>query len=164
MKTDTIHSLHTQISELTSALNASRADVALLQRLKDAPASVKRIAAELDALTKKLNEARVDADKAKRAAFAANFRNMRVVQAGDGTGLSASYTITYERLCWNGYGNDWTATTVPGFAALEQNAMRYLLEFAPEKLPLFINDLAPGDPYTAMDRYLVALRRGYLSA
>jgi hypothetical protein len=103
MNTDTIHSLHNQISELTSALNASRADVALLQRLKHAPATVKRIAAELDALTENLNEARVDADTARRAAFAANFRNMRVVQAGDGTNLSASYTITYERLCWNGW-------------------------------------------------------------
>lgn len=164
MTNNTIDALNEQISALTITLNKHRDDVALLQRLKDAPANVKAITAELDGLTDKLNKAMADADKAKRADFAAGFRKMAVIQTGEGTGLHARYTITYQTLRWNGYDNEWQESSIAGFAALEQNAMRYLLEFAPEKLPAFVAELAPGDPYEAMNKYLMAMRRGFLSA
>lgn len=163
---ETIHALNQQISALTPTIDQHRADVALLQRLKIAPDELKRATAELGALNTKLAAAWADHERGEREAFKASLRNITITKTGDGEGLKATYTVSYEKRAWdmNARETVWRKVSTTGLAVVDPLVIRYILTFEPQKLPTFILGLCPGDPVKAMDRYLTGLNRGCLRA
>lgn len=159
--------LTSEVERLSTALDQARADVALLRRLTNAEADAERLAKELSKAQDDLSDAHADAILKERKAEFANLRSIAVrVTSPSGrelTALSANYTITYERLIYDGRSSDWQPQSVNGLTALSSDVRRYLVLENPNAIPAIILDLAPGDPAAALQAYFIAFQRGYMS-
>lgn len=148
-------------------LKEAEADVALLERLKKAEDRAKSLRAERTAASDKLTAARDAEDKARKANRFAAFQSIEVRDRIPGEGLlRSSFEITYSRLTYdmNANASYPQSFTVMGFKGLPDDAFAYLLYAHPEKVPAKIMALAPNDPQLALERYFVALRRGFVQA
>ena len=163
--------LTAMVGDLTERLAQADADVALLLRLKEAEATATRIRAELADAQDKRATALADAVAVERKAYYASFKDVRVDVSGGELGiisnpLTASYTITIKRLAYNysTRNNDLVERSYNGFAALEADALGYLIDVRPDAIPAIIMELAPGNPADAIRRYHIAMQRGYLAS
>ncbi len=163
--------LTTLVEELRDRLKQAEADVALLQRLKDAEATALKVRADLAVAMTSLAEAMADKLSAERKGRYGNFKDIRVDVGFDKSGLSqsalaASYTITVTRMTYD-YGmheSVWAESVSTSFDALPADAWGYLMEVRPDAIPNLIQNLAPGDPPEAMRLYFQGMKRGYLTA
>ncbi|WP_294333309.1 hypothetical protein [uncultured Sphingomonas sp.] len=147
------------------ALKKATEDAALYDRLKAASSEVRRLKQEGDALLSKMQEAQGREYAAERAAVAARIRNLRITTANAERGpLQASYSVDWEGLAYdsNQHCSVWMPCNVTRLSSLPQDILVHIIRSEPEKLPQCIAELAPGNPEEALDRYFVALRRGYL--
>lgn len=150
------------VERLGAELEQAKADVALLQRLKGAEADAKRLTTELRAAQDDLATAMADATKARYEAEFAKFRDITITEEeGKGIGpLHTTYTTTVTAVSFDGATHEGEQTYV-GFIGLPSDAMRYLIEKHPERIPASIMALGC-DPYEAFDTYFAGMRRGYL--
>jgi len=151
------------VERLGADLEQAKADVALLQRLKDAEANAKRLAGELRAAQDELSTAIAEATEAKREAEFAKFKDITVTEEqGNGSSvLHSSFTIVVTALSFDGATHEEQRTYI-GFGQLPGDALSYLIEKRPDRIPASITALSPNDPYEAFDTYFAGLRRGYL--
>ncbi|WP_109354612.1 hypothetical protein [Sphingorhabdus sp. EL138] len=163
--------LANRITSITQDLNAANADVALLQRLKDAEVNAKRLERELTDMQKDLSVALADEHDAKQQAAFANIRNMAITSSAPVEDLNPgllkmTYKVTYETLSYDSSTrrNLWRANSAHSIRYLPDTALKYLIEAKPELIPQRIMDLAPGKPAEAIHQYIQAIRRGYLSS
>ena len=161
--------LTSEVERLGIALDNARADVALLRRLKDAEKHAVLIAGELTKAQDKLSEAVANEVTANRQGEFAHLRNLSVTALpSDGRALcalSARYMISFERLSYDTKVrlSIWTPVTINGFNALTSDVMRYLVLHKATVIPAIIMALAPDRPKDAMNAYMIALQRGYMS-
>ena len=162
--------LANRIASITVNLEGARADVALLQRLKDAQANAKRLTLELQATQEVLASALADERNAKLEAEFANIRKMAIstsVPPEDRTAgvLKTTFAVTYETLSYDYQTrqNVWRTVSAPGINYLQARELAYLTQAKPELIPQCIVDLAPGQPAEAVSRYIQAMSRGYLT-
>ena len=151
------------VERIATELQDARQDVALLQRLKAAEADTKRLSFELSTAQDELAEALTADFQTQQNAKFASFLDITVTETGAVAGLHRAFNITVKRLSFNGYENIPQEHTFGGFRALPSDALHYLIEKHPERIPASITDLAPNDPYAAFDAYFTGLRRGFLS-
>jgi hypothetical protein len=162
-------SLRGALTENARELQQAQADAVLFERLSKAKNEVtmlKKVGADL---TAGLNDALAEEAKVERELAKAKFRNLRIAAEfpGRGTGaLHATFTIKWEGPRWNYQTGvtDWSTFGVLGFPALLANypeVFSWMMQFHPDALPSLILELGDGDAEAAMDRYLVAMRRGY---
>ena len=161
--------LTAEVERLSAELAQAQADVALLQRLKDAQANASRLADELAAAQDALANRLADDAGAERDARYKQFGAISVTVIPDAkrspNALSASYSIRYDRVTYDHALKRSVMATheTLGFAGLAPDVMDYLVNAKPDAIPAIIMDLAPGDPAGALGAYFVAMRRGYLS-
>jgi len=160
-----------RITSITQDLSAAKADVALLQRLKDSETNAKRLTLELADTQDALATAIADEHDAKQKATFANIRNMAITSSapvGDTNPgvLGMAYTVNYETLSYDysSRQNLWRAVSAPGIRNLPARELAYLTEVRPDLIPQRIMDLAPGHPAEAISRYIQAVRRGYMKS
>jgi hypothetical protein len=158
-----------EVARLQSELATAEQDIALLLRLKSAEASAKRLREELATATAELAKADADAEEAARKARLSPFHSITITDTGleDGTNLlGTTFRIAITRLVYDairGVTEPQTQAFLGGLQALPPDALEYLVRERPEAIPGRILALAPGDPEAALDRYFVALRKGYVS-
>jgi hypothetical protein len=155
------------VERIAADLRRAQRDVALLQRLKDAEATTKRLTAELQEAQDALTAANVAELQAQRAAAYSRFIDITVskavIEGPMGGVLHTPYLITVTAKTFNGYESVPEVLTFNGFKGLPSDAFGYLIEVHPEEVPAAIRELAPDDLYEAFGRYFAALRRGYMS-
>ncbi len=160
-----------RITSISTDLHAAKADIALLQRLKDAEINAKRLARELKDTQQDLATALANEHDAKQKAAFANIRKMAITPSapvGDANPglLKMTFAVTYETLSYD-YStrqNVWKAASAFGINYLQAAELAYLTEAKPEIIPQRIMDLAPGKPAEAVSRYIQAVSRGYLAS
>lgn len=151
------------VERIAADLHQANQDVARLRRLKAAEADAKRLTNELQAAQDALSEANASWVLARREAAIAHFRDITVTRTGDEAGvLHGKYLITVTQVQWDGHEQIVTRTYT-GFDSLPSDALSYLLNRHPDRVPAAIMALAPGEPWRAVEAYSVALRRGYLT-
>ena len=166
MTTDTRAELVATVERIGAQLQDARQDVALLQRLKAAEADAKRLALELRAAQDELAEAMTAEIEAQRDARFKGFLGITITEKVSENATSVlhrAFNITVQRAAFNGYESVPEELTFGGFQQLPGDALHYLIERHPERIPASIADLAPNDPYGAFVAYFSGLRRGYLS-
>lgn len=150
------------VERLGADLEQAKADVALLQRLKDAEGNVKRLTAELAKAQDELTNELANATQARRKAEFAKFRDITVTEdQGRGIGpLHATYKITVKAMSF-GERAEETEQEWIGFNGLPTDVLHYLIDQHPERIPASIMALG-SDPYEAFDTFFAGKRRGYL--
>jgi hypothetical protein len=154
-----------ELSSITTELEAARADMALLERLKSAADRVSRLSAEHDKATAALNAAKVREAKAKEDARFAGIEHLAIDDTSpDANLVRSNFKISYARPTWDGRATVPRHHTASGFSLLDRDVLSYIIERCPERIPHKIMALAPDNPRLAFDRYFVSLRRGYVAA
>lgn len=154
------------VERLGAELQQARQDVALLQRLKASETDAKRLTLDLRAAQDELAQAMTADFQAQQDARYAGFLGITVTEKASETATSVlhrAFNITVKRETFNGFESIPTEHTFGGFQQLPSDALGYLIEKHPERIPAGIMELAPSDPYEAFDVYFNGLRRGYLS-
>ena len=157
--------IEARINTLLDELDAAHADVELLRRLKDAEANSKKLSADLTQARKELADALAEIAKAKADARFANFRDITVTEIRGDKGsnvLGYAYTITVTKAANHGQGEFEQVLTFPGFKAIPEDALSYLIERHPERIPVAIRELGE-DVYEAFDTYFAGMRRGFIN-
>ena len=159
--------LTNHISSMTAELAIAKADVALLQRLKDAEANVNRLEAAIATAQTEMATALADECEAKRQEAFARIRHMKVTanapsddpQAGI---LSVKFAVTYEVIAYDSSTrqNLWRPASAANINCLPMEALAYLTEAEPGLIPAAIMALAPDSPVDAVRSYIHGLR-GY---
>ena len=159
-----------RIASITAELAAANADVALLQRLKDAEANADRLTEELADLHDSAAKVQTDANDAKRQEAFARIRNMSItaITPNDNptAGLLASrFAVTYETVAYDSSTRCtvWRVASAPNIHHLPNEALAYLTEAKPELIPAGIMALAPDSPTEAVRSFIQAIRRGYMN-
>ena len=159
-----------RINAATAELAAANADVALLQRLKDAEANADRLTAELATLQDSAATALANANEAKRQEAFARIRNMSItaITPNDNptAGLLATrFAVTYETVSYDSGTRRtvWLVANAPNINYLPIDALAYLTEATPEIIPAAIMALAPDSPAQAVRSFIQAIRRGYIT-
>lgn len=166
--------------DLTEQLEAAKADAALLVRLKAAQSLVKTLEAALpealaayEAEQEKQAKAEQAATEAERiAALDAQFAGLSeliITEVPDATSssvLSTRFQIGWTRPAWNSGANTTLPepTAVWGFAALEPRVLAWIVTRHPDKIPVSVMALAPGNVEEALDRYFMGKQRGFLAS
>lgn len=166
-----VSDLTERVTSTTEQLNAANADVALLQRLKDAEANTKRLTRELTDTQRDLATAIADEYAAKQKTAFANIRNMTITASAPADEpnpglLKMTFTVNYEALSYDysSRQNLWRSVSAIGIRHLPAKELAYLTEAKPEIIPHLIMELAIGNPAEAVSRYIQGLQRGYLTA
>ena len=155
-----------RIENLTAELAQARADVALLERLKNAEANATRCARELDAAQTALADAIADEVSAQRRATFSTIESIEIRDvAPEETVLRSAFSIRVTRKCFDSMAgtNVSKMSSFDGFGVLPPEVMEYLVREKPEVIPAKIAALVPGDPEGAFEAYFTGRRRGYLA-
>ncbi|MBD2841505.1 hypothetical protein [Erythrobacter rubeus] len=161
--------MNTEISRLSSELEAAQADLELAERIKTARARVADLSGKLADAQAEYRQEQEEAAKAARAERLGRISNVRVTDktssaaSAQGGVLHRVWQIDWDAPKWDHRTNTSPVGrhTAHGFYDLRTNVMEYLLDEAPEQIPAEILALCPGDPREAMCEYLAARRRGY---
>lgn len=159
------HDLFDRIEQLTKDLAVAKADVALLNRLKEAEANLPRIADELEQAQKNLVTLLNDEQRDKRLASYAGIKTVTITDKTPGENvLGSTFAVTVIR---NRFDHDIGANAEQqedyvGFGIVPAEVLAYIVDKQPPILPAKILDLAPGNPAEAFDRFMVSKRRGYV--
>lgn len=170
MPTNSTSEIRNALATATLDLNKARDDAALFERLQRAAGEAKRLQALCTKLTTDLAAGEDREAKEAKAALARMFRKLEIIVGRPAdrnlSALSARYTIQYEQLAWDGDAREsvWQTRRIEGLSAVPDDVWDYLFAHCPGSLPSLITDLAPGDPYQALERYFLALRRGFIEA
>ena len=156
-----------RIRAITAELAAANADVALLQRLKDAEANADRLTAELATLQDSADTALANANEAKRQEAFARIRNMSItaITPSDNPNpslLQTRFAVAYETVSYDSSTRRtvWLVANAPNINYLPIEALAYLTEAKPEIIPAGIMALAPDSPFDAVRSYIRG-QRGY---
>ena len=156
-----------RINAATAELAAANADVALLQRLKDAEANTDRLTVELANLQDSANMARATDNDAKRQEAFARIRNMSITAIAPGDNpnpslLQTRFAVTYETVSYDSSTRRtvWLVANAPNINHLPNEALAYLTEATPQIIPAGIMALAPDSPVDAVRSYIRG-QRGY---
>jgi hypothetical protein len=158
--------LAADLISILQSIADTEADVALLTRIKAAPAKLAALIIQRDKL---IADERIASEAKAKIEADARFSRFSDIRVSDKTPdqdvLGSSYEITYTANVYDMYLNASVPTphVVMGFNALPWDAMMYLLERHPDKLPAKIARLA-ATPHDALERYTLGLRRGHLQA
>ena len=158
-----------EVTRLQSELATAEQDIALLLRLKSAEASANRLREELATATAEQAKAGADAEEAARKARMAHFLDITISDTGLNDGINlvrTSFPISITKLAYDSMRNVTEPQTyefLGGLQNLPPDALEYLVNERPEAIPGRILALAPGDPEAALERYFVAVQRGYVS-
>ena len=159
-----------RIASITAELAAANADVALLQRLKDAEANADRLTAELATAQDSAAKVQADANNVKRQEAFARIRNMTITAItpsdNPNAGLLATrFAVTYETVAYDSSTRCtvWRVASAPNIDRLPNEALAYLTEATPEIIPAAIMALAPDSPAQAVGSFIQAIRRGYMN-
>ena len=153
------------ITEIASGIEQARADIALLARLQDAPARLKRLEADHKPALAKQAEAEAKQAAADYEASFCGVTDIRVAKVGPPENLlRTKFEITYTKPEYDSRLGQSIPKTflVHGFKALPDCAMLFLAEKRPNEIPPAIAALAPGNPHGALQAYLIGQRRGHL--
>jgi hypothetical protein len=153
-----------RVEDLASALREAQEDAALLERLSQAKAEVKRLAPLLETAQAELSEAMASEVETRRAAAYANIKDIKITEGSTTEGLlSRPFTITYVRNQWDGRETVQVTNTVAGFGSLPDEAWGYLLNVRPDQVPASILSLSPtGDAWEAFNEYFTSQKRGWV--
>lgn len=159
-----------RIKAITIELAAANADVALLQRLKDAEANADRLTIALATAQDSAAKVQSDTNDAKRQEAFARIRNMSItaITPSDNPNaglLQTRFAVTYETVAYDSSTRCtvWRVASAPNINYLPTDALAYLTEATPEIIPASILALAPDNPAKAVASFIQAVRRGYLS-
>ncbi|MBL8553262.1 MAG: hypothetical protein JNL41_03210 [Phenylobacterium sp.] len=150
------------VANLTNDLIQAQDDLALHERLTGARAKVRQLQSDLAQAKTRLDAAQEQERQSARDAAFAVFSDIHVRKEGDDHLLRLAFPVTVTRKQFDGYQTADTTQTFPGIQSLPSDALMYLVEKHPDRIPAEIMALAPGDPYEAINEYLISLRRGYL--
>ena len=157
----------TDVTRISDELEEAQMDLALLERLKNAPDKVKRLIAEQEKAIAAHKKA-VDAlNRAKKDARFVGLGEITVRDLRVDLGLlKSTFEITYINSVYDSHTRESEpkSFTVLGFPALPDHVLHYLLEANPSKIPHKITSLYPSDPKIAFERYYRGLNKGYISA
>lgn len=159
-----------RIASITAELAAANADVALLQRLKDAEANADRLTLELAAAQLSLDTIEANANDTKRQEAFARIRNMKITAIAPSDNpnaglLQTRFAVTYETVSYDSSTRRtvWLVASAPNINHLPIEALAYLTEATPEIIPAAIMALAPDSPAQAVGSFIQAIRRGYMN-
>ena len=156
-----------RINAATAELAAANADVALLQRLKDAEANADRLTAELATLLGTADTIEANAIDAKRQEAFARIRNMSITAITPSDNptaglLATKFAVSYETVSYDSRTrcSVWLVANAPNINYLPTEALAYLTEATPQIIPAGIMALAPDSPVDAVRSYIRG-QRGY---
>ncbi len=157
------------LPEMETQLAAAQADLALYERLTDAAARVKTLTAARDKALAANAKAEADRVRAAEETRFAGLRDLRITEIPDSKSpgvLSTRFNIQYTRNAYNSAAgtNLPQRVSITGFTALERDILAWIVQRHPDKIPASILALAPGNVDAALDRYFLALRRGFLAS
>ncbi len=159
-----------RIASITAELAAANADVALLQRLKDAEANADRLTAELATAQDSAAKVQADTNNAKRQEAFARIRNMTItaITPSDNPNaglLQTTYAVSYETVAYDSSTRCtvWRVASAPNLHHLPTDALAFLTEAVPEIIPAGIMALAPDSPAQAVGSFIQAIHRGYMN-
>lgn len=165
--TTTLEEATDHLTTVTAALEEAQRLVALGRAIADAPATAKRLLAEVAAAQEALAQRSADLMAAERAARFKGIRDIRIEteRCGNDSALSNRYTAIYIRDTYDpsirkSYPQEHRAN---GIFALPDEVYQYLIEVRPEAIPSEIMALDPTSAAHALKAYFVALRRGYMT-
>lgn len=159
------------LDTLAAQLAEAKADLAHWERLASAADRVKALVASYDKAKAAQAKADEAAAKAEREARYAGIDNLRVTSAvksrqHDETAgpLHRQYTIHWTAPRHDMYSGENVPTeqSCAGFSALPEPVFMCLIEKHPDRIPAEIMALRPGDPWAALNEYLIATQRGYI--
>jgi len=158
------------LTTVAAELEAAKADLAMYERLTSAKERVARLSRNYEAAQAEHEKQKAaDAEAAHEAQFA-GLRSIRVTDttgvdaAAGGNLLRSSFRVTYigPKWCFHRGTSVPTEHVIDGLGALPPHVLAFLIEKAPEEIPVAIMALAPGDPARAMHEYFACVRRGYI--
>lgn|GEM_PF-764658 len=168
------------LDTLAQEIDQAQEAIALGQRIKDAPALLKLLIAEQEKTQAAHDKEQAVAEAAKikevedmhiaaQEAQFAGLSDLNITETQDAKSasvLSSRFHIQWTRPVWNSAANATLPepTAVGGFTALEPRVLAWIVQRHPDKIPASIMALAPGNVDEALDRYFVALRRGFLAS
>jgi len=165
---------NSNLTAMAQELEQAHQDAALLRRLNSAeecirfltPEYEKALAIHEEEVAAEIKAAAVAAQAAHEAQFA-GLRDLHIIEVSDPQGstvLSSRFRISWTRDAWDADANATLPQIVSmsGFAALPSLVLSWIVQHHPDKIPASIMALAPHDVDEALDRYFVALNRGYL--
>lgn len=149
---------------LAGELDVAQQDIALLLRLKAADGNAKRLGELLTAADEKLAAALADEAAVARGARLGKFQSITVKDEQDGNLVNSTFRATVTSLAFdpNRYENV-AQTRTEHLRELAPDALEFLATEQPDAIPSRIMSLAPGEPAEALNRYFIALRRGFVS-
>lgn len=159
----------TNLETIAASLEQARQDLEMAERLASAEERVSSLEKAYAAAEEDAEAARAEALKAEQEARFAGLSNIKVSNVtppASGKGLlHQTFRISYTRKSYNSFigANQSADHSVTSFAALPSNVLEFLLVRHPEEVPTEILALAPNSPGLAVEFYLSAKRRGYLT-